>query len=36
MWSIKYPEYNERMAIIARSARLWMRVTDKLELQPKE
>lgn len=36
MWSIKYPEYEERMNVIARSARLWMRVTDNLELQPKE
>lgn len=34
MWSIKYPEYKERMTIIARSTRLWMRVTDKLELVP--
>lgn len=36
MWSIKYPEYKERMNVIARSARLWMRVTDKLSLTPKD
>lgn len=35
-FSETFPEYKERMTIIARSTRLWMRVTDKLELQPKE